>query len=67
MPEITFEEFKTRCENHDWYYDRSDHYATWLKGSEERGWLRAIAQDKGGEFLALYKDYLKRTGGLTWM
>lgn len=66
MPNMTLEEFKKLCESHDWYYDRSDHYATYLKGRGERETIRAIAYDLGGEYLDMYNDYRKKAGELIW-
>ncbi len=38
------EQYKAALARHDWSYEYSDHYGTWVKGREERYALRGMAQ-----------------------
>ena len=38
------EQYKTLLRQHDWSYDYSDHYGTWVKGKEQRAVISALAR-----------------------
>jgi len=42
MSEI--DNYKQRLARHDWTYEYSDHYGTWVKGRDERQSLHAAAR-----------------------
>lgn len=48
--------YRQQLSGHDWWYDRSDDYAVWKRGSEQRAALRALRLrlDKTGEIWNQY-------------
>jgi hypothetical protein len=42
MKTYTIEEYKTLLKNHDWFYEYSDDYSVWEKGTAEKDKLLQI-------------------------
>jgi len=61
---MTPTEFFNRCKNHDWYYDFSDDYRVWQRGTAARDELRRLIAEAGADrsvFQAIYdkwRDYM---------
>ena len=54
--EVTLKEFYQMLEHHDWHYNHSDDFQTWLEGSKMQTYLESIAR-RTEEHFALFSAF----------
>jgi len=58
--EMTFGEFVANLPLLDWYYDMTDDYQAYLRGSRQIQSYRELAESKGGEWVEAFEKESKK-------
>ena len=53
---MSIEEFFTKLQHHDWYYDYSDDHSVWTRGKNESRAIRNLCQENE-LFTRMYTDF----------
>jgi len=54
---LTLIEFKTLCDAHDWYYERTEDPHVYERGRRNREYLESIMIKGGEEYRRIYFSY----------